>query len=186
MPEKTFKMVTSGLFTSLVSYCIEVFGNNWGLDTMDETERRSISFIKKDCAKLQTLQNTVLKLQTGLPRDYPTKDLLLKTENLSIHQQIAYQTLVQVFKAIINQKPHYISNKLIIRKPEQNKIFPLRQINTVLTTKKNLSLSRGGFMYRGQTLWNLLPTSLRFCVKIKDFKVQVRKWVLDNISIKPS
>ena len=79
MPEETFKMVSSGMFTSLVSYCIEVFGNNWGLDTMDEAERRSISFTKKDCAKLQTLQNTVLKLQTGLPRDYPIKDLLLKT-----------------------------------------------------------------------------------------------------------
>lgn len=108
MPEDTFKMISLGLFTSLVTYCIEVFRNNWGLDTMDETERRSILFTKKDSTKLQVLQNTVLKLQTGLQRDYPTKDLLSKIGNLSIHQLIAYQILVQVFKVINNQKPFYI------------------------------------------------------------------------------
>ena len=152
---------------------------------MDETERRSISFTKKDCAKLQVLQNTVLKLQTGLPRDYPTKDLLSKTGNLSIHQLIAYQTFVQVFKVINNQKPYYISNKFKVRKLNQNQIFPHRQINTVFTTKAKLSLSRGGFMFRGQTLWNLLPVSMRFCTNEKDFKKQVRQWVLNNIAIKP-
>ena len=47
MPEETFRMISSGLFSSLVRYCVEVFGNNWGFETMDETDRRSSAFNKK-------------------------------------------------------------------------------------------------------------------------------------------
>ena len=102
MPEDTFEMISSGLFTYLVLYCIEVFGNVFGLDKFDETTRRSPAFTKKDCLKLQILLKKVLKLQMKLPRDFPTKDLLEKSDTLSIHQLIGYHTLVQVYK-ILNQ-----------------------------------------------------------------------------------
>ena len=80
MCEETFKMISSGLFTSLVLYCIAVFGNVFGLDKIDDTKRKSPAFTRKDCCRLQTLQNKVLKLQMRLPRDHPTKDLLDKSE----------------------------------------------------------------------------------------------------------
>ena len=166
-------------------YCIEIFGNNWGFETMDESDRRSPAFTKKDCAKLQVLQNTILKLQTGLPRDYPTNQLLTKTGNLSIHQLIAFQTLTQVFKVINNKKPHYLSTKFNIRNPENNRAFPHRKVNTVLVTNSKLSITRGGFIFRGQTLWNLLPASLRNCKIEKEFKTEVRNWVSNNIGTKP-
>ena len=77
--------------------------------------------------KLQILQNKVLRLQTGLSYDYPTKDLIEKTEQLSVHQLIAYHTLIQVHKVIIDEKPKYLSDKMKIKVPTQDSTFPHRQ-----------------------------------------------------------
>ena len=105
MPLETFKMIAAGLFTSSLIYCIHVFGNIWGLKSNDETKRRFTSFTKTDCHKLQVLQNKMLKLQSGLPHDFPTEDLINLTGELSVHQLIAYHTLLQVHKIIVNKKP---------------------------------------------------------------------------------
>ena len=147
MPEDTFKMISSGLFTSLVLYCIEVYGNVFGLDKLDETKRKSPAFTKKDCSRLQILQNKALKIQMKLPRDYPTKDLLIKSDNLSIHQLIGYHTLVQVFKIVHNSKPKYLAEKFKIRNQVEDQIAPQIQNNTLIVTNVTLSISRGGFIY---------------------------------------
>ena len=34
MPKETFKMISTGLFTSLLIYCIQVYGNVWGIEHM--------------------------------------------------------------------------------------------------------------------------------------------------------
>ena len=82
-------------------YCVQVFGNVWGIRTMDETERRFLAFTKEDNRRLQVLQNKILRLKTGLGRDTPTKELLKRSGDLSIHQLIAYHTIMMVFKTMI-------------------------------------------------------------------------------------
>ena len=177
-------MIATGLFTSTVIYCIQVFGNIWGLETHDETTRRFSSFTKEDCHKLQVLQNKVLKLQTGLPRDYPTNELITQTGELSIHQMIAYHTLVQVHKTVITKKPKYLSDKLSPRVPGGVDMFPHRQAFTI-TVNRELTISRVAFVYRGAKIWNQLPLNLRTCESSRMFKSQVKQWVKSNIGIKP-
>ena len=44
MPKDRLIIMAEGIFFSLLNYCLEVFGNVWGLETYDETDRRSPAF----------------------------------------------------------------------------------------------------------------------------------------------
>ena len=60
MPQKRLKMIAEGIFFSLLNYCIEIYGNIWGLSTYDDHQRLSIAFTKDDNMKAQILVNKVL------------------------------------------------------------------------------------------------------------------------------
>ena len=85
-----------------------MFGNTWGYDTNDTNKRRFSSFTKNDCHRLQVLQNKVLRLKTGLSKDTPTKTLLEKSNDMSVHQIITYHTLLSTFKILKSNKPTYL------------------------------------------------------------------------------
>ena len=59
MPRSQLRIISEGLFFSLLNYGIEVFGNIWGLHNLDENQRKSIAFIKEDNMRLQVLVNKV-------------------------------------------------------------------------------------------------------------------------------
>ena len=90
VPKDRFKQIANGLFNSMLLYCLQVFGNIWGLATNDESVRRIPAFIKHDNRKLQVLQNQVLRMMTGLGPDTPTTTLLHQAINLQ-HSQLSFQ-----------------------------------------------------------------------------------------------
>ena len=185
MTRTQFRSACAGLFTSSMLYCLPLFVNVWGLPTMDDTNRRSVAFAKEDCHKLQVLQNKTLRYKSGIfELNTPTSVLLDATNDLSVHQLGAYQTLVTVFRIVTTGQPRYLSEKLTLRKPTQDGVFPCRKINTI-NVQCELSIARSGFCYRGAKLWNSLPSGLRQEIRVNIFKKNVRKWVLDNIARKP-
>ena len=174
--------IAAGLFTSRVLYGIQLFSNVWGLRDMDDTSRRYTSFTKEDCRRLQVFQNKILRMiVVGSDRHTPTRELLEKSKELSIHQLAAFHTLQTVFKVVTNEKPTYLFKRLEFRKPRvDGSVFPSRIVNTIQVNYK-LSLSRSGFVFRGSKLWNLLPLELRSekCPNI--FKRKSKSWILDNV-----
>ena len=161
-----------------------MFGNVWGLRNLDDETRRHSSFTKEDNRRLQVLQNQVLRMKTGLGRDTPTDTLTRESQQLSVQQLTAYHTLVTVFKAVRLGKPSYLANKLKLRRSNGTDIFPLRQTNTI-NVKADLTLSRGGMVYRGAKLWNLLDHRLRAEPKLEPFKTRIKKWIRENVPVKP-
>ena len=96
--QNKFKMALDGIFTSKLIYGITVWGGIWGLPgSLDETNRKSTSITKEDMRKLQVLQNSALRTQTGSRYDVPTATLLSKTGQLSVQLVIPlsphFQTL---------------------------------------------------------------------------------------------
>ena len=85
MPENKFRNVSQGIFTSKLIYCIQLFGNVWGVPSLDENQRRFSAFTKGD-------------MMTKLRK-------------------------------------------------EGDGVFPQRHTNTIVI--QELTLSRGGFCYRG-------------------------------------
>ena len=176
MPKKRLQMIAEGIFFSLLNYCIEIYGNIWGLSTYDDQQRRSIAFTKEDNMKLQILVNKVLRSLTGLDRDTPVTQLHETTGLLSVHQRTALYTLTSVHKAIQQKKPVYSHSRL---QPD------LTPVNAARVDYK-LSLSRGSYFYRGSRLYNQLPESLTHSINQTVFKKGAKQWVLKNIPILPS
>ena len=167
-------MISNGLFTSKMIYCLPVFGQVWGLESYDQENRRSIAFTKEDNRKLQVLQNRVCRLKTGYKYDVPTAKLLHDSQDLSVHQLTAYHTLLMAHKIIVTQKPQYLSEKL-----------KLKATNYKIEANRKLIISRSGFIYRSSRLFNMLPLYLRMETRINIFKTKVKKWVQNHIELKP-
>ena len=184
VPGSKFKMLCQGIFYSKILYCLQVFGNVWGLDGYNELPRRNTSFTREDARKLQVLQNSVCRLLTGLGFDTPTSELVKACGELSIHQLIAYHTLVTVFKVKLSEKPHYLNSRLPFKKYGSETV-QLRRSSNLIMVNQHLNISREGFIYRGGVLWNQLPEDVRCLKVLSKFKMQVRSWVIKHVPVKP-
>ena len=90
-----------------------------------------------------------------------------------------------VFKVVTSQKPRYLADRLRLRKPIEGQVFNHRLLNTIRVPNAKLSASKSAFFVRGACLWNMLPLVMRSGMKAATFKRELRKWIKENIPIKP-
>ena len=134
---------------------------------------RFYSFSKGDMNKLQILQNKVLRLRSNQNKYTPVTTLLKICNEMSVNQLGAFHSLLTLHKAVHENKPKYISDKLSSRAPNGNEIFPMRQQNKVFLPNYRLTVSRGSFCYRSAKLWNNMPPYLREITPYKLFKLKL-------------
>ena len=126
MSRKQYKNMCDGLFMSTLLYCLPLFVNTWGLPSMDDTIRKSQSFTKEDCRRLQVLQNRVIRSITNNRLNHTsTVDLLDEANVLSINQLGAYHTLVTVKRMFMSGKPKYFVDKFTRKFPRAESIIPV-------------------------------------------------------------
>ena len=176
---KTLALLANGIFYSKLEYCLPVFGNISGL-TGYAWNARMKGMTIVDCNRLQVVQNTVMRILTGARMGTRTKDLLQETGSLSVHQLIAYTTLMMVFNVKKNGKPEYLARKLYDARSLGGRDGPKLRIPDY-----SLDLARAGFVYRGAKLFNMLPRAMREERKKGLFKSGIRKWIAANVSIRP-
>ena len=87
--------------------------------------------------------------------------------------------MLTVYKTLTTRKPSYIHSRL---KP--NSGANLRN-GSNLNVHGEPTVTRGGFIYRGAKLFNMVPENIRSNPIAKSFKVQVKEWIKLNISIRP-
>ena len=171
-----------GIFYSKLSYCLPVFGNVFDLDKYKEEGSRYTSFTKTDNHRLQVLQNKLNRLLLNAKYNTPTEKLLQDTDTLSIQQLIAYQTATMAYKVVQSKKPEYLYKKIRI----QNGGSTLRgRLGSIGQPSYSLSISRESLLYRAATILNKMDENLRCEPKLETFKKLAKKWVTDNIAIKP-
>ena len=140
MPKKRLKTIAEGIFFSILNYGIEVYGNTWGIRTYDENMRRSTAFTKEDSRRLQILVNKVLRSLTGLDRDTPTKELHIKSNQLSVNQRCAFFSILLVHKVLQHKQPEYHYDQFVL-----NQDYRRNENNVVSRTHYSLSISRCSF-----------------------------------------
>ena len=160
MPENKFKNIVAGTFTSKMIYCMTVWGGIWGLSNQRNCERRSMAITKQEMKKLQTLQNKIMRLISGLEYGTSTKLLLEKTKMLSVHQMVVYHTACQTYKILKSMSPEYHYNRL------SSSINPTRQDtrskeNNLVRIDFKLSLARSSYFYQAPQVWSSLPLQIR-------------------------
>ena len=107
---------------------------------------------------------------------------IAETHDMSVHQLIAYHTFLSMYKILQTKKPTYIYNRFT----NENSTNDMRRRNdNNLNIQGDLTLTRGGFMYRGAKLFNMIPNEIKNVKKYKKFKVQIKKWIKLHIPIKP-
>jgi hypothetical protein len=52
----------------------------------------------------------------------------------------------------------------------------------IIVSNTNLTLAKKSHSYRGAAQWNTIPENIRAVRKIRQFKVQLRIWILLNIT----
>ena len=157
MPRERLSILAEGIFFSLLNYCIEVYGNVWGLPTYDDQSRQSPALRKEDLLKLQILMNKVLRSLTSLPIDTPVSVLLDKSGQLSVHQRTALYTATSIHKSITTKEPHFSSQILELWQTTERNPRLHQNCNMI---NYNLSISRGSYIYRGSRIYNMLPKEL--------------------------
>ena len=184
LPSHRMHAIANGLFFSKVIYCLQVFGTNWGLENMDEVERRSVSFTKQQCRILQILENKVLRIITKRKYDTPIKQLLEDSGYMSIHQLIAYHTLLTVFKVIMTGEPVHLAKRFGVEQLGKVGIRARRR-QLDIRVDYTLSIARFGFIYRGAQLWNMIPVDLKTATTLREFKIKIKPWIASNLGIHP-
>ena len=121
-----FKIIMNGMFTSKLIYGITVWGAVWGIPgDLDQEKRRSISTTKEDMRKLQVLQNKAMRIYCRKPYDTSTAKLLEQSNQLSVHQLVAYHSATQIFKIKDSLKPSYHFDRLFTSRGQ-----PTRSLTT--------------------------------------------------------
>ena len=104
---------------------------------------------------------------------------------MSIMEMVAYHTLTMVHKVIQTGKPEYIANKLeVVHGSELER--RAWGGTSIRVPQCNLEVSRTAFIYSGANLCNSLTLSIREEKKTMVFKASVKKWIQENIGIKPN
>ena len=60
------------------------------------------------------------------------------------------------------------------------------RLGSIGKQKHSLSIAKEGFIFRGVNIFNKLDENLKKETKVEKFKVGVKKWVRDNVPVKPS
>ena len=158
------------MFYSKLVYCISVWGGVWDLPgVLDDQVRSLTSISKEDMRKLQVLQCSVLRLQTGLNWYSSTEQLVTRANTLSVHQLVGYHTLLQTHKCQATGEPSFMFKRLFpnIEQLEGN-LGPLRSL-THENIPINFDLSRS-FFYRAARLYNALPPDIKRCPTVPTLK----------------
>ena len=109
----------------------------------------------------------------------PTKELLKRSDQLSIHQMGALKTLILTKKIMQIQKPKYLADRLqsVQSRNRSGSIIPQQ--------KSRLGVYREGFVERGRKLFNVIPDNLKREEKIGKLKKLAKVWIKENIAISP-
>ena len=155
LPYQLRKRITEGMFTSVLVYCLPVFG---GSD-------------KSEVEALQIMQNKAARLVTNAPMRTSRREMFNQLGWLTVHQLVFYHSVLATYRIRDSSEPEYLGT-IMSRDNRQDKIIIP---NTMLTLAKN------SFCYRGAEQWNRLPEYIRKTKKIGQFKSQLKKWITQNV-----
>ena len=154
LPFHLMKVVSEGLFNSVLGYCLPLFG---GCDIGEIHD-------------LQVLQNKAAQLVTKSPPRSPRHPMFDRLEWLSVYQMVQYHTILAVYRVRLTGEPEYLARSLC--NDNRN--------GHIIIKNTRLSLLQKSFKFRGACNWNDLPESIRNLQTVGTFKRALRSWIREN------
>ena len=127
------------------------------------------------------IQNSAARLVCSTPRFNHIKPVLFSLHWLPVAYRIEFKILVLTFKAIYQLVPSYICN--LVRLKEKCK-YQLRSSEELLLQlpmgKTKKTLGDRSFQIAAPTLWNSLPTSVRYIDNFLVFKRTIKTYLFSK------
>jgi len=119
-------------------------------------------------SRLQRVQNTLARVVCRSRKITSTTSSLLKRLHwLPVAQRIKFKIAVLTFKAMQSGKPSYLSELLV--KYEPSRILRSSSSGFLHIPDIRSEFGRRSFSFTAPTLWNSLPSHLRFCPHLSMF-----------------
>ena len=157
------KQVVHGLIISHIDYCNSLF---YGLP-------------KTDIKKLQRVQSMAAKLILRKQKYDSVTACLKELHWLPVNLRIDFKIMMMVWKCLNGQAPSYLVELIHL----DCKKRPLRSSSSnLLVIPKTNSKTFGdrSFAVSGPVLWNKLPTDLRVCKSLEQFKSKLKTWMFSK------
>ena len=155
LPFNRKKIIVEGLFTSVLTYCLPVFGG------CDKTEVEA----------LQVMQNKAARLVTNSGIRTSRKEIFRQTGWMTVKQLIFYHTSLCTFRIRSSHEPEYLA-EIMNRNNTRNKI---------VIPHSRLTLAMNSYCFRGSSQWNRLPEAIRSSSSINCFKNQLKTWIHSHV-----
>ena len=155
LPTCKLKLVAEGIFNSLLTYCIPLWG------CCEASDIRS----------LQVLQNVVARHVLKRPVRSQRSELYDSLGWMTVHQLAVYHSLLIVMKIRKTMEPEYLFDQLSHENFRGKIIVP----NT------HLSLAKKSFCWRAAECWNKLPEDMKNSECFRKFKKELKDWVCNNV-----
>ena len=130
---------------------------------------------------LQKAQNKAARAVTKLDRNTPVRTLLQQCGWLSVHQLVVYHSVIMVYKVMQTESPRYLFSMFSTKYNCDTR--HARRALLRPTRNCELDLSEESFRWRAAKDFNALPLSVRKSSSLKTFKIDVKKWITENISL---
>ena len=148
--------------------------------TFDEEDLKIQKF-SKNTSVLQILQNTMLRIIMGfdLKQHINMKHLREQIKMMSVNQMCVYHTVIEAYNVV-----KYSSSKQIKMKWEDKfeNTYSIRSETKISLKIPEKPMKKcTGFTYYGAKLYNQLPRSCKETPNQSTFKIQLRKWIWENI-----
>ena len=149
------KRITEGIFTSVLCYCLPLFG---GSD-------------KGEMEDLQVMQNKAARLVTHSGLRTSRQDIYRQVGWMTVNQLVYYHSALSTYRIRQSHEPEYLATIM----NENNRA------NRIIIPNSKLTLAKNSYCFRGSTQWNKLPESVRNIPKISQFKSKLKKWIHQNV-----
>ena len=149
------KTIVEGIFTSVLSYCIPLFG---GCD-------------KGEMQSLQVMQIKAARIVTSLGIRTDRRELFATLDWMTVNQLVYYHSALSTYRIRKSSEPEYLAEIL-----NRN-----NRLNKIIVPNSTLSLAMKSYCFRGANEWNRLPEEIRECEKIRNFKKRLKSWILMNV-----
>ena len=155
LPYHLRKIVSEGIFNSVLGYCLPLFGGC------------NVSEVKD----LQVLQNKVAQIITHSPPFAIRNRMFDELDWLTVNQLVRYFTLLAVYRIRSTGEPEYLAS--IFCNTNRNE--------KIVVQNTRLTLLKKSFTIRGACNWNALPENIRNISQISLFKKEIKVWIKQHV-----
>ena len=182
---KILKIFVPGMILSKMYYALPLIGSLWGLGGYCDQEPNKSSFTKNDLHQLHSINRSSAIITTYyLPHGNltPTATILEDLRWLSVHQTIAYCTIMLLARILRTMKPSRIQRLLT---PKDEKRITRNKSTMTEISFSRLNITKEGFVNQASRLCEMLPPSISEIATKDSLKSFVSDWVSKNIVFKP-